>query len=170
MNETKLRYSEPLLREAVRAFVVRAITRGFGLRFFIACSVLAVCIAYLVTHGDRSWVVGALAATLFFAGIFLLVIYIAHYRNTVGRYRQMQTPEATLSCTEEQFTLTSELGSATLPWSSITEVWRYPRFWLILFSHSQFSTLPLDCLDSETQAFITRKTQRNGPKLSPFHT
>ncbi len=36
----------------------------------------------------------------------------------------------------------------------ITEVWRFPRFWLILYSRSQFSTLPLDCLDEETQDFI----------------
>lgn len=149
------------MREAVRAFVVRAIIRGFGIRFFVACAFVAVCIAYLVSHGDRSWIVGALAATLVFVGIFFLVIYLAHYRNTVGRFRQMKQPEATLSYTEEQFTLSSELGSATLPWSTITEVWRYPRFWLILFSRSQFSTLPLDCLDTETQAFITRKTQRD---------
>ena len=30
MNETKLRYSESLVREAVRAFVFRTITRSFG--------------------------------------------------------------------------------------------------------------------------------------------
>ena len=163
MNETKLRYSEPLLREAVRAFVTRAIVRGFGLWFFIACAVVASSITYLVSHGDRSWLVGALAAMLIFVAVFFLVIYLAHYRNTVGRFRQMRVPEATFSYTEERFTLTSELGTATLPWSSITEVWHYPRFWLLLFSRSQFSTLPLDCLDAETQAFITRKTQRNEP-------
>jgi len=161
MNEIKLRYSEPLLREVVRVFVIRTITRGFGWRFFIVYSSLAVNVAYLVFHGDRSWVVGALAATLLFVGIFFLVIYLAHYRNTIGRFREMRVPEASFSYTEEQFTVASELGSATLPWSSIVEVWRYPRFWLILFSRSQFSTLPLDCLDAEAQAFITRRTQRN---------
>jgi YcxB-like protein len=160
MNEIKLRYSEPLLREAVRAFVFRTIIRGFGLRFFVACAMVGCCIAYLLAHGDRSWVVGALASTLLFVGVFFLIIYRAHYCNTVGRYRQMRVPEASLAYTEEQFTLTSEMGSATLPWSAITEVWRYPRFWLILFSRSQFSTLPIDCLDAETRAFITRKTQR----------
>ena len=129
----------------------------------MACAALAICIAYLLSRGDRSWIVGSLAATLFFVGVCFLFIYIAHYRNTVGRFRQMRIPEATLSYTEEQFTLTSELGSATLPWSSIIEIWCYPRFWLILFSRSQFATLPLDCLDAETQAFITRKTQRNEP-------
>ena len=115
---------------------------------------------WLIVHGDRSWVVGALVATLLFAAVFFVTLYAVHFRNSVGKFRQLKVPEATMLCDEEKFTITSELGSVTLPWSSITEVWRYPRFWLILFGPAQFSTLPLDCLDPETQAFITRKTQR----------
>ncbi len=160
MKGTKLHYTEPLLREAVRFFVCRSIMRGLGLRFFFALAVVAAAAVYLILHGDRSWFVGVFGSLLAFAGLFFVFIYLAHSRNTVGRFRQMRVPEATLSCNEDQFTLTSELGSATMPWSSITEVWQHPRFWLILFSRSQFSTLPLDCLDDETRAFITRKTQR----------
>ena len=159
MNETKLHYSEPLLREAVRSFFFRAVIRGFGPLFFVACGLLVVCLAYLLWSGDRSWTVGAFAAGLAFVGILFLVIYLAHYRNTIGRFRQMRSPEATLSYDDERFTLTSELGSATMPWSSITEVWRFPRFWLLLFSRSQFVTLPLDALDDSTKDFITQKTK-----------
>ncbi len=163
MNETKLRYSEPLLREAVRFFVIRSIARGLGLSFLVALILVAGGLAYLIAQGDRSWFVGALLALLVFVGVFFLVIYLAHIRNTVGRFRQMRVPEATLSCTEDHFTVSSELGSATMPWSAITEIWHHPRFWLILFSKSQFSTLPLDCLNDDTRAFIIRKTQHNRP-------
>lgn len=159
MSDIKLRYSEPLLRQAVRAYATRAIARGFGPPFFVACVALTLCIAYLIYNGDRSWLVGVLGATLLFVGIFFYVIYAAHYRNIIGRFRQMRVPEATLSYSEESFTLTSELGSSTMPWTSITEVWRYPKFWLILFSPSQFATLPLDNIDEAAQAFILRKTQ-----------
>ena len=138
------------------------ILKGFGLGFFAAIVVLTVIAVWLISHGDRSWLVGALVATILFIAVFLVVIYVAHYRNTIGRFRRMKVPEATFSYNEEQFTVESEFGSATLPWASITDVWRYPRFWLILFGPAQFSTLPLDCLDPETQAFISRKTQR-GP-------
>jgi hypothetical protein len=158
MNETKLHYSEPLLREAVRSFFFRAVIRGFGPLFFVACGLLVVCLVYLLWSGDRGWAVGAFAAALIFIGLFFLVIYLAHYRNTIGRFRQMRSPEATLSYDDERFTLTSELGSATMPWSSITEVWRFQRFWLLLFSRSQFVTLPLDALDDSTKEFITQKT------------
>ena len=107
--------------------------------------------------------VGFLIATVLFVGVFLAVVYVSHLRNTMGRFRQMRTPEATFGYDEQQFTITSELGSTTMPWSAITEVWRFPRFWLLLFSRSQFVTLPLDCLDEQARAFITRKTNEPNP-------
>ena len=95
-----------------------------------------------------------------FVSMFLVMIYVVHYRNSIGRFRRMRTPQATFSYDEEQFTLASELGSATMPWSAISEIWCFSRFWLLLFSPVQFVTLPLDDLDEETQAFIYRKTKR----------
>jgi len=163
MNEIKLHYSEALVREAVRTFVWRSVVRGLGVRVLVACVVLVVCVAYRWAQGDRGWLVGVLAATPVFMGLALVALYVAHYRNTVGRFRAMRVPEATLTYTEDQFTLTSVLGSVTLPWSAISEVWKYPRFWLILFSRSGFSTLPLADLDAEAQALIARKTTPISP-------
>ena len=158
MHETKLRYSEPVLRAAVRVFVLRSIGRHLGIAFFVVLAGLVADLAWLLAHHDRGWMVGFLVAMILFVGAFFAAIYVAHYRNTIGKFRQMLMPEATFGYDEEQFEMTSELGSATMPWSAITEVWRYPRFWLLLFSRSQFVTLPIDCLDEPTQAFITRKT------------
>ena len=160
MHEVKIRYTEPLVREAVRAFVLRTLFKRLGTGFFVAIALEATITIWLVSQGDRSWVVGVFGAAFIFVAFFPMVVYVAHYRNTIGKFRQMKVPEGTIIYNEEQFTLESELGSATLPWSAITEVWRYPRFWLILFGPAQFATLPLDCLDPATQAFIVRKTER----------
>ena len=122
MNPVVLHYSEPLVREAVWAFVRRAVWRGFGARFFVLVAALTVFVVYLWISGERGWLLGALAATLAFAGAALVAIYVAHHRHTVGRFRQMRTPEARLSYDEAQFTIASELGSTTFPWSAITEV------------------------------------------------
>lgn len=158
MNQTTLLFSEPLLRAAVRAFWMRAVVRGLGLRYALALVVATACAAILIIQRERSWVVPFLVSTLLLSALFVVSIYVAHLRNSLGKYRQMRRPEATFSYDEEQFTLASELGSSTLPWSAITEVWRYPDFWLLLFSRNQFVTLPLECLDQGTREFITRKT------------
>jgi len=159
MHETKLRYSEPLLREAVRTFVLRGVFGRLGISFFVV-AILTAFLGFLISRHDRDWTVGFLSATILFVGVFLAWVYVAHFRNTIGRFRQMRSPEATFGYDEQQVIFTSELGSATMPWSAITEVWRYPRFWLLLFSRSQFVTLPLDCLDEQAQAFITRKLNK----------
>lgn len=49
MNETKLRYSEPLLREAVRTFVFRAVFRQLGISFFVVLIVLVAFLALLIS-------------------------------------------------------------------------------------------------------------------------
>lgn len=158
MNQSTLRYSEPLLRAAVRAFCFRAVVRGLGLRFFAVLAIVIACVTVLLAQGSRGWAVPFMLSTLLFAAVFIASIYVAHFRNTLGTFRRMRRPEGTLSYDDEQFTLASELGSATLPWSAVTEVWRYPRFWLLLFGRNQFATLPVECLDPGAREFITRKT------------
>jgi YcxB-like protein len=159
MHHATLRYSETLLRSAVGSFVFRAITRRLGTTFILAIAAVVGITIYLLAQNDRSWVIGFLSATVLFAGAFIAAVFLAHYRNTIDRFRQMRSPEVTLAYDEQQFTLTSELGSATMPWSAITEVWRYPHYWLLIFSPSQFVTLPIDCLDQNTKDFISRKTR-----------
>jgi len=158
MYEARLHYTEPLLRESVRFFFIQTLRRRFGLPFFVALAVLVAILTWLILRHDRDWTVGVFAAFLVFAGLFFVMLYLSHYRNTIGRFRQMRTPEGTLSCDEQGITFASELGSSTVPWSTITEVWRHPRFWLLLFSPAQFVTLPLDDLDESTRDFITRMT------------
>lgn len=158
MHNSTLHYTEPLLRESVRFFFIQTLRRRFGIPFFVILAVLVAILAWRVLQHDRDWTVGLLAAGLLFVGLFFVMLYINHYRNSMGRFRQMRTPEGTLGCDEQGITFTSELGSSTVPWPTIVEVWRHPRFWLLLFSPAQFVTLPLDDLDESTRDFITRKT------------
>lgn len=160
MKQVVLRYSEPLLREAVRAFFLRAVYRQLGARFFVVLALIVGAVAFLLLQYDRSVLLGFLLATLGFVAVFLGSIYVGHYRNTIGRFRKMKSAQATLIYDEQQLTLTSELGSSTLPWSVVAEVWQFRRFWLLLLSPAQFVTLPLDCLDAATQEFILRKVKR----------
>jgi hypothetical protein len=53
MNETQLRFSEPLLREAVRAFVFRAVIRQLGIFFFIVVAVLVAIVAFLISRHEE---------------------------------------------------------------------------------------------------------------------
>ncbi|MFO0957895.1 MAG: YcxB family protein [Isosphaeraceae bacterium] len=162
-REVLLKFDESTLKQAVRAFFLRTILRRFGFLFYAALLGLLILLTWLLANGERGWQVGFLSAFLLCVAAFFVTLYVSHYRNTIGRFRQMRNPEAILRLGEEELTLKSDLGSSTLPWSAITEVWRFPRFWLVLLSPAQFFTLPLDCLDPAAREFIDRKTAEAGP-------
>lgn len=157
MREVKVRYSEALVREAVRAFYWRTLRQRFGWTGALAFVVTLAALAFLVLADDRSWIVGFAGACLVFVVVILAFGYIAHYRNTMRRFRRMTNPEARFVFTERDFSVTSELGSATLPWSSVREVWAFPRLWLLLLSRSSFVTLPLEGVDQEVLSLVRAK-------------
>jgi uncharacterized membrane protein (DUF485 family) len=160
-HQVTLHYDEQLLRRAVRSFWLRTI----GLPFIVLIALAAVFLVARIFSGDRSWLVGVLAAILAMCIAMAIAVYVAHYRQSMKKFRAMQVPEATLSASEDSFTVASELGSSTLRWSSVTEVWQYPTFWLVFFSKAQYITLPLADIAPEARTFILGRIQDSGGKI-----
>lgn len=161
MHRVSLTYSKPLLRKAVHGFWWRVV----GIRFFVALALVAVALIMLVLGGDTSWLVGVLASVLAFGFIFIVALYVIHYRNTIYKFKAMGNPQATLDASEIYLSLSSGAGTAMLPWSAVTEVWQFKSCWLLLLSKSQFVTLPLADMTPEVAAFILSRVQASGGKI-----
>ena len=157
MHQVDVRYTEPLVREAVNAFYWRTLQRRFGWSGWVALVVTAVAFGVLVLGGDRSWVVGFTGAAILFVLLIFLAGYVAHYRNTTRRLARMAKPEARFVFTGQDVSISSDAGSATLAWTSIREVWAFPAFWLFLLSRSQFVTMPLEGVGDDVLALIRSK-------------
>lgn len=157
----RLDYTEPLLRAAVLAFWRRTLGAGFVAAFVLILGALV----FLLWRGDRSWVVGLLGAGLGFAVVIAGGVYVVHLRNALAKFRAMGAPTATFSMDDASFSLASDLGSTTLAWSAITEVWRFPRFWLVFFSRAQFVTLPVANLAADAQAFVLERIGAAGGRV-----
>jgi hypothetical protein len=160
-HQTTLRYSETLLRRSVFAFWRRTV----GLGFLVALVFVGGGLAQLLYIGDTSWIVGALAVALVVGVSFIVAIYVVHFRNAMQKFRDMGTPEALLVVEDKAFTLTSGIGSTSLAWSSIAEVWCFTDFWLLLFSKAQFSTIPLANVSPEMQTFVLQRVRSAGGKI-----
>jgi heme/copper-type cytochrome/quinol oxidase subunit 4 len=160
--QATLNYSEPLLRQAVFAYWRRSI----GVGFFVALVVITANLVVLFVQGDRSWWMGAISTLWAIAVALLPMIYFVHLRNSMQKFRAMGRPQATLLAQESCFTFSSEIGSSTLAWSAVTEVWCFPNFWLLLFSKSQFVTLPLADLPTAMREFILERIEAAGGKVS----
>ena len=162
-HHATLHYSEALLRQAVRAFWLRL--TGFG--FLAAMLVLAAAVVALLVQGNTSWLTGTLA-TVFAIGVVVSVaLYTIPARDSLRKFREMESPVATFVADESTFTFSSDLGNATLKWSAVTEVWRFKVFWLLSLSKSQFITLPLADVPPEMQAYLLERIQAAGGKVAP---
>ena len=162
MPPIKLHYSETLVRRAVKAFWWR--TTGWS--YVLAFLLLLVGFTSLVWSGDRSWWVGLFGTVLGFAVAFGAALYIVHYRASLTRFRRMRAPEGTIELGEDRFRITSDVGSSELLWSVVTELWRFPDFWLLFVSRAQFITLPTANLDPSARAFILAKLQSHAIKVA----
>jgi hypothetical protein len=160
-HEATLIYSTTLLRQAVFAFWRRSV----GVGFFVALLIAALGLVVLMALGQASWLIGGLAVVLVLGIAFATVVYVVHYRNSLRKFRQMDNPQATFRAEESSFTMSSDIGTTTLQWSAVKELWQFPSVWLLLYSKSQFTTLPLACLPPETQAYIVQCIRAAGGKV-----
>ena len=160
-HEATLIYSESLLRQAVFGFWHRSV----GIGFFVALLIAALGLVVLVALGQSSWIIGGLATVLAVGLAFAIVVYVVHYRRSLHKFRQMNSPQATFRAEESSFTMVSDIGTTTLQWSAVKELWQFSNVWLLLYSKAQFTTLPLACLSPETQTYIVQCVRTAGGKV-----
>lgn len=160
-HEATLIYSKTLLQEAVFGFWWRSV----GISFFIALLIAGLGLGVLVWQGMASWLIAVLGAVLALGIAFPAVVYVVHYRNSLRKFRQLETPRASFRADESSFTMSSDIGTTTLQWSAVKELWRFQNVWLLLYSKSQFTTLPLACLSAATQAYIVQCIRTAGGKV-----
>ena len=158
MLQVDVRYTRSLVVAAVNAFYRRTLLRGFGWSGWASLIVTLIAFGFLVLRGDRSWVVGFIGGGILIIVLILAGGYIAHYRNTTGRFDRMTKPEARFVFSDEGFTITSDAGTSTLSWASVREVWAFPDYWLILLSKAQFLTLPIEGVSADIKTLIGSKT------------
>ncbi|MGB7815735.1 MAG: YcxB family protein [Methylotenera sp.] len=159
--QTTLIYNESLIKKAVLSFWWRVV----GAKYLLAVALVTFGLVYGYSVGDKSWLMGIYATILFFSITFIVALYLIHYRSSIQKFKAMGSPQATFTLTKDSFSLASGAGSATLPWSSVTEVWQFPEYWLFFFSKSQFSTLPVANLSPDIQAFIIERINYAGGKI-----
>jgi hypothetical protein len=159
--EATLHYTEPLLRSVVFAFWRRTVGIAFPL---ILVTLLALVALGSVFYG-MTWYLAVTAAVSLAGTLLIATIFVAHYRNTLGKFRKLASPEAKLVVSAEQFSVTSDLGSSSIAWRGVSELWCYPDFWLLMLSRAQFVTLPLAGISLPMRQFIREQVEQTGGKV-----
>lgn len=157
-----LQFTEADVRTAVNCYWKRTV----GVTFVVATVFLIAVFLWRVAGGDRSWIIGALGAFLLLVVVIVATAYIAPYRHALAAFRALDPPEATMTLDDATLSIASSVGSSTVAWSTVKELWRFERVWLLLFSKAQFVTLPVRCLSPEAQAEITERVRSVGGRIA----
>jgi hypothetical protein len=64
---------------------------------------------------------------------------------------------ARFTLNDAELSMSSELGSATISWPLIVEIWEFAGLWLPLLSRSYFVTLPTDGVPAHALEFMRAK-------------
>lgn len=160
-HETTLVYTESLVRQAVSLFWLRSV----GVRTMVALIGLGLWVAVQWMYGAWSSIATGALAALSLCAMVCAALYGVHYHRSMAKLRAMREPMATFQADAAGLTLTSSEGSSTLPWRRVKELWRGKSAWLLVFSSSEFATLPTACLPPDLQAFMQERIQTAGGQL-----
>ena len=138
--------------------------RRTGWGYLLGMIFLLAITASAIVMGNRSWWISFSVATLTFGVLVAAALFIAHRRRSVRSLRAMRTPEAVMELDDEHFRVRSDLGDSRLAWNAITQVWRFPDFWLLLLSPAQFLTVPTADLTPTAQEWILTRVKTAGGK------
>ncbi len=158
---TTLRYTEQLVAQAVRLYWRRTI----DVRLLAVDAAMVAFLAWRLLEGDRSWVVGVVAAAVLLGLAMPVAVYVVHYRNSMGKLREMSRPLAELVVDDDAITLTADNGSGSMKWGLVKEVWRFESVWLLLLSKAQFITLPVADVPESMRAFILDRVAASGGRI-----
>ena len=139
----EVRYTEAIVRDAVRTFVWR---RGIlGQKRLWAAELLDLCLlAWVVWEGDDIWLTCFVGAVAVLPPCLIVSIWIAHHSNTVGKFHRMRNKVAKFAIGDDVIAVSSDLGAAQIPWSTISEIWERPSYWMLFIAQNQFMTLPIE--------------------------
>lgn len=161
-HQIHLTYNTEIVKEAVFRFWLRSVGKGF----FIALTVVGASFLWALLRGDTSWVTGIMAASFVFGIVFIVTLYVVHYRHAMEKLKTMGSLQAQMVVSDSGFTFSSGAGSATMPWSSIGQIWKFENLWLLMFSKGHFATLPLASLTPEEREMIAAHVVSAGGKIS----
>jgi len=134
-------YTLEMGRDAAKAYVLRRLfaeEKGHWIVF----GATVVFVIWLFWSGQRDWLTGVVAAVVTLPILRVIITWRSYSANEVARFSRMKEPLAEIAFDKESLSVTSDVGSAQVPWSRLTEVWQRPGYWMIFWDKNDFNILP----------------------------
>ena len=156
-----LQLSEPMVRSAARAYVLRFVDWKF-----LAC--IAVLLIFLIdglASGDRSMLLGFAAAVVAFASFIVVRSVLGLQARASRLHKRLGGAPVVLVADDTKLRFSSSMDSFEIVASDISQLRRHGEFLLLIYREGGYSTLPLADLGPEGAAWIESFVGRAGGKV-----
>jgi hypothetical protein len=160
MIEAQLTYSAPLIRNAALAYL----RRGLGISGLGGTAILTMGVVLDIALNKWGWRTGVEAGAVMVLLGGIVALYFTHYRLGMEKLRRMEVPHATIKLTDTEFRVVTKTATFSTIWSTFTELWRFPDFWLLIMGKGQYVTLPTADLTPQARDLIVARIQASGGK------
>jgi hypothetical protein len=167
MYEFTVTYTEDIARRSVQVVCGRVIRRLFDWKLCAAALVTIVALVLSHSSHEVSWLEGAVGALLGILVAFAIILYRAYLRQSLGRLRRMKSATGHFLVTDETLTVSTDLGSSTVPWSSFVGMSEHPGFWVLNLAPIAGLTLPTLDVSADALNFIRRKIGAGAHNADP---
>ncbi len=162
IHEFEVRFDARQIRRTTWAYVRIRIARQ--LKWYDRLVLLAIPFVWLwlffeSPHCWMVWLIAAIACSFVF---FMAIAWTMHIRHHLERLALMKVPVAKISTDDAAITLTSDLGSATMPWTTLTGTADGPEALYLESGKGVFVTLPTGGVDPAALQFIRERVAHAG--------
>ncbi len=165
-KDIHLQYTEDLTKLSV-LYYCWAVT-GKLIIWAVALSIFS--FFFLTQYEGSTMVTSLIVFTLILVPTFIGFLYYMTRKRALEKFRKLKDGKALFGITEDNFSLTVEGASTTLPWAAIFKIKQHPDFWIIFLRPNGYFTLPTYNLMQEDKDIILQKLagrRRSGRGLFP---
>ena len=157
MYQFTVKYSEAVARAAVRATMIRSIKSKLDWKRQCLLLLTAGGLLFSFAKYGITWLDTAVGSVYLFGFATLVILHRNTVRQAIARLRSMKAPTGQFILTDENVTVATELGSSTLPWSSIEALSEQDGFWLLYVSPTSALTVPVAGVETSALDFLKQK-------------
>lgn len=144
----------------------RFMARMFGIvASILTASLLAYAVHLLLAPGRLDVWDGLVLGLTVFMLLLLSMGYVQLVRRSFRILQAMGEPTTVVRLSDECLEFSSGVGSTSLRWSAIKEIWRFPESWVLVVSTGNYSSMPLRDLNERAQAYIREHAEQAGAKI-----
>ena len=157
----EIQYTEVLIRRWTRY----SMARSLGPLYLIAMLLLASSIGFSIVRGSHDWFFGATATVFALGTVVPLGVLRRHVQAALGRLHELDNGKLSIDILAARLHMTSAMGNTDIPLARVTQLKRYPSFWVLMTGKTSLMTLPITTIPIAVQQRWLLEFQAVGTKI-----